>query len=661
MKRRTFIKYGITTATAATVLHGVEVPEAQAGPLAIGLSDPALQPLFTEPVTNALSDAFKFVGKLEDDDDNCGALTKTEYKIEIRQIVQETGLVDAAGVRLATTVWGYGAKNVPASWPGRTVEVQAFEHVEIKWKNKLQDAAGPLPHLLPVDESIHWCYGLPGYETVTVATDGVPVVTHVHGAHVNAASDGNPEYFFGLTTASRGPRWTQKKYTYHNSQAAGALWYHDHALGITRLNVYAGLAGFYIIRDSLDTGLHDNPLGLPAKEYEHGYVVQDRMFTDTGALFFPALPGDPTYADFITAMGATPPPGQPTVLAEFFGDHIVVNGKIWPKVDVEPRNYRLRLLNGCDSRFMRLRFREVPMNDTDFTNASDPLPFYVIGSDQGLLATPVEVTEVDFMPAERLDIVFDFGSVSPCSRIIVENILGDIPFNGTLPNLDPNQGEVFFDRRTDRVMAFDVVAPLSAIADNFVAGSVVSNYTRNNNPVDKVRKLALFEGTDEFGRLQPMLGTAEPVMDVTGAVVNGTLPWHMPITENPALGATEIWEIHNVTEDAHPIHVHLIHFDILDRIPIDQNATVVVPQDVVQHNGAIGVGRRIETLVVDSANPSPPLATELGPKDMVIALPWTVTRIKMTFDKPGRYVWHCHILSHEDHDMMRPFHIGPVA
>ena len=183
--------------------------------------------------------------------------------------------------------------------------------------------------------------------------------------------DGNPEFFFSPGHEIIGPQWqgnAEKDFIYSNDQEAGTLWYHDHALGITRLNVYAGLAGFYILRDDQDTGLPDNPLGLPAGPYELGYAIQDRMFTEDGQLFYPAYEDDPFWDDFITGEGATPPiPGGPSALAEFFGDHMVVNGKIWPKTDVEPRNYRVRLLNGTDSRFLVIQLRAVPAGDTDLS------------------------------------------------------------------------------------------------------------------------------------------------------------------------------------------------------------------------------------------------------------------------------------------------------
>jgi len=646
MKRRDFLKFSLTASTtgaAASLVGGsVLFNRAYAASLGIGLSDPAIQDMFTQKAINFLKSGLKFKAE------------RSIYNVSIQQAVQMTGLKNATGAPLSTTIWGYADRGKRATWPGKTFEVRSNRPVTVNWSNELTDALGtPLPHILPVDKSLHWCYSLHGYEAVDIETDGVPLVQHLHGGHSDPAVDGNPEYFSGTTVASRGPRWVSDSYVYDNSQDAGTLWYHDHALGITRLNVYAGLAGFYIIRDAMDTGRHNNPLNLPAKRYELGYCIQDRMFKDDGELFFPAFEGDPAWDDFITAQGATPPiPGGPSALAEFFGDHIVVNGKLWPKANVEPRNYRIRLLNGCDSRFMRLRFRSVPLGDIDFANASAPLEFFVIGSDQGLLKSPARVTEVDFLPGERLDVVFDFAVAGLGCRVIVENILGDSPFGGDLPG----PGDVFPDRRTDRVMAFDVVRPLNtSIADNF-SSQIEGTFQGIPQDAQRVRKLGLYEGTDQYNRLMPMLGTAEPVTDVAGDIVDGSMVWGVPITENPNLGDTEIWEIYNATGDAHPIHVHLVHFEILRRNKFTADA---VEQPVHTHDGGVGVGFRLENIVVDTVTPVRVLDAEQGPKDMVLCYPGEVTLIKMKFDKPGRYVWHCHILSHEDHEMMRPFHVGP--
>ena len=215
-------------------------------------------------------------------------------------------------------------------------------------------------------------------------------------------------------------------YRYDNDQPAGNLWYHDHALGITRLNVYAGMAGFYIVRDDLDTGQPGNPLKLPAFPYEMGLAIQDRMFQKNGRLFYPAFPSDPFWEDFITGEGLeNDEVPKPSALAEFFGDHMVVNGLIWPKADVEPRNYRLRLINGCDSRFLVYRFRAVPAGATDLSNAGAPLPFYVIGSDQGLASAATQTDTLVHEPGGRYDIIFDFKNLQGM-RIIMENV-GETP------------------------------------------------------------------------------------------------------------------------------------------------------------------------------------------------------------------------------------------
>ena len=331
---------------------------------------------------------------------------------------------------------------------------------------------------------------------------------------------------------------------------------------------------------------------------------------------------------------------------------MLVNGIIWPKYSVEQRQYRVRFLNGTDSRFMRLRLRLVAAGVTD-PAAGVVLPFYVIGSDQSLRASAALVDQVDFMPGERLDLVIDFKDAPPGSRVIVENLLGDAPFGGDLPAPE----DLFPDRRTDRVMAFDVELAFNAmVADTHISDGYAlgGGGTLAATPV-RTRKLALFEGSDEYGRLQPLLGTAEPVMDVEGNPVEGAIPWHAPITENPGLGDTEIWEIYNATGDAHPVHVHLVHFEVINREGFTATA---VEQPVIQHNGTEGVGFRLESIVTDGIIRGPD-ASEQTRRDMVMALPGEVTRIKMRFDKPGRYVWHCHILSHEDHEMMRPFHVGP--
>jgi FtsP/CotA-like multicopper oxidase with cupredoxin domain len=613
-----------------------------------------------------------------------------------------------------TTIWGYGDKNT-YTWPGRTFQVQSGVPLEVMWENKLLDAnEKPLPVFLTgkdntasgfgdytgrsvADESLHWAYSLEGYTQYDLVTHGVPIVPHVHGAHTDFHSDGNPEFFFSPGYVVRGPQWVGKKFLYDNSQPAAAVWYHDHSLGLTRLNVYAGLAGFYIIRDEIDTGLPGNQHGLPVFPYEAAFAIQDRMFKEDGELFYPAFPGDPFYEDFITGEGASLPgdqfpDGGPTALAEFFGDHMLVNGKIWPKFEVEPRNYRLRFLNGCDSRFLAVQFFEVGPGVTELPNDGEPLSFTVIGSDQGLASSPTDLDTLLIETGARYDIFFDFKNVAEGNRVIMKNIGGDEPFGGEIPGM-----QVFGE--TDRIMAFDVVLPLSTdhpdtSPQGINFGPVIPAPTR-------VRKVALFEGLDEYGRLQPLLGTAEPATDFRGDPIfwpatppyqsaglvgqmEGTVAWHSPTTENPVLGTTEEWEIWNVSGDAHPVHLHLVNFQVVSRseisydstcgeeppcvydeesIPDEPDGVYLVKQNLVQHNGLLGSGFRIANKEGNEGPelPPPDHYFENAPKDMVTALPGQITRIRATFDKPGRYVWHCHILSHEDHEMMRVMHVGPGA
>ncbi len=715
ISRRDFIKLTGLTAGVGVLAPGgmVRSPigstaRALAATQGPGLSDPAMQPKFAALVPNALDPTFIY------------DTSKGSIKVGVGQAIQQTGLVAPDGVTpVPTTIWGYGDKKL-YTWPGRTFQVRSYEPVEVKWENNLKN----LPYLITgkdnstipdgiggfygnytgrpvVDTSLHWAYSLMGYTGYDIAKDGVPIVAHVHGGHSNSIYDGNPEFFFSPSYTIRGPQWVDKKYLYDNSQPAGTVWYHDHALGITRLNVYAGMAGFYIIRDDFDTGLPGNPLNLPAFPYEAAFAIQDRMFKANGELFYPAFPGDPFYADFITGEGAVLPPntfpgGGPTGLAEFFGDHMVVNGKIWPKMDVEPRNYRLRFLNGCDSRFLVAQFFAVPPGATDFSSATGPLPFTVIGSDQGLASSPTPVDTLLLETGSRYDVIFDFKQVAAGSRVIMKNIGGDEPFGG----FDPDDPPVPVFGETDRIMAFDVVLPLDqGVADvtptGISFGPAVPAPTR-------LRKVALFEGMDEYGRLQPLLGTAEPATDHTGSPIywpntavyssvglvgqmEGSIAWHSPTTENPALNSTEEWEIWNVTGDAHPVHLHLVNFEILgrDEIKFDSNAdddgfiptgsvpandgTYLVSQPTVQHNSVAGdpatygTGFRIVNPQKGASVTRPAEYVENAPKDMVTALPGQITRIKATFDKPGRYVWHCHILSHEDHEMMRVMHVGPGA
>ncbi|WP_162040055.1 multicopper oxidase family protein [Gloeothece citriformis] len=560
-------------------------------------------------------------------------LTGTQLSIPIAANSHDFGL-GLAGVT-TTPTWGYGG----ATYLGPTIVAQSGTPINIDWINNLTGNINA--HLLPVDTTIHWAH----------PSSGIPVVTHLHGGKNLSLSDGLPDAWV-TNTGQRGrlaqPATTGSgnslTYKYPNEQEAATIWYHDHALGITRLNVYAGLAAFYIIRDAFDTGAPDNPLGLPTSPYEQLIVIQDKLFTTIGELFYPASNADLA----LLAPNAPVFPGNapyPSVLPEFFGNTIVVNGVAWPKMTVEPRLYRLRLLNGCDTRFLNLFFN------------GNLVQMYQIGTDQGLLNAPVPVKAVTIAPGERADLLVDF------TRAVGRNV--------TLQNNAPGTFKrpiVVDPKTTGQIMQFQVGATVGNTTNNLVPVTLrppaSPTITIPPTPTQPPRQLALFEwlplnqNPPEYGRLTPLLGTV-----ADGAILwEGNLPETMTFvgteitggglyyTENPRAGSIETWEIYNTTVDNHPIHLHLVRFQILDRQKF--TATQLTPISPL-------------TNIKFQGKAIPPAPEEAGWKDTVICPPGQVTRIVVKFElpseetTPAEYVWHCHILSHEDNEMMRPFVVEP--
>ena len=500
------------------------------------------------------------------------------YEIAARPFRGWVGLVDPRTRRpLETTLWGYDG-----AYPGPTFVVRRGEPVTVRWTNALVADGRMLPHLLPVDRTIHMAHthsGPPG---------GTPIVTHLHGGHVESESDGEPEAWFTPGFAERGPTFAKEVYRYDNDQEAATLWYHDHALGLTRLNVGAGLAGFYLIRDE-----NEDRLGLPAGDSEIPLLIQDRTFTARGELF---IASHPAHA------GAPDPSIQP----EEFGAGILVNGMLWPYESVEPRRYRLRILNGSDSRFYSLAFEP-------------RLPLVMIGTDAGLLESPVVLDRLVLAPAERADVIVDFSHASVRGRTAMLLNTAPTPFPRGAPPAP---------RTTGRVMAFRVAA-IAAKDESRVPDRLRREPLPDLRPTAPIRELVLFEGKDPHGRLKPLLGTLR----------EGAKTWHDPVTEDPLLGAVEAWDVYNATPDTHPIHVHLVQFRVVGHRRFEGEPN---------ESGVLGEIRWIE-------EDRPPGADERGLKDTVRVPPGTRTRILARFDLPGRFVWHCHILSHEDHEMMRPF------
>lgn len=581
-------RFGIFCVVAMFLALCTPVREARAQ---VSVLDPASQPRFVNPLPRPT---------------RINATGGGQLTVTMAETRQHLGLFDPmTGEPLMTTVWGYDFGAGP-TYPGATIEARKDVDLDVLWQNQL-----PFAHLLPVDDSLHWAFSEPtDGEYRTIAMDGVPTVVHLHGGHTQSDSDGLPESWYTPGFTLRGPHFSRTSdgtrygtplpFHYDNDQDAATLWYHDHALGITRLNVYAGLAGFYLLRDANEAALIATNR-LPTGPYEVELVIQDRMFTSDGELFYPSDPPVPGAPD-------------PSVHAEFFGDIMLVNGMAWPVLEVEPREYRFRMLNGSDSRFYDLSLM-----------SPDGVPFYQIGSDTGLLDQPAERYQMLLAPGERLDMVVDFSDPRLSGHTLILRNMAKAPFPSGQPANPQTAGQI---------MAFRVTATV----DTSVYPLTTLPASLRPTAIDRLvqtgitRQLILFEGVDEFGRLRPMLGTADA----------GALRWDAPITETPSLDDVEIWELYNVSADAHPIHLHLVSFQILDRRRFSAN----VDPDTGALSNIRFRGQR-----------QPPPPGENGFKDTVVAPPGQVTRIIARFDRPGRYVWHCHILSHEDHEMMRPYYV----
>ena len=499
-------------------------------------------------------------------------------------------------------------------------------------------------------------------------------MTHLHGASgVGDESDGYAEawylpsagnipagyategtwydFFAGKAASNFGVAWGPgfATFQYPNDQRESTLWYHDHVLGMTRLNVYAGPAGFFLVRGGPegDKAVLDSRTGrtavLPGPApnegdqfppnktyYEIPIAVQDRSFNTDGSLFYPdtRVFFDEIVRDYI-------PDGEfsPIWNPEFFGNMIMVNGNTWPFQTVERRRYRLRFLNGCQSRFLILDFANIP-----------GVEVWQIGNEGGFLAAPVNLAangnQLLMGLAERADLIVDFTNVA-AGNYVLGNLGPDEPFGGGVPGVDfpiadPDEhrpgagvpGRAGCGAGPDDPAA--VPRPPGhhppRRRDNSAAGA-------DREVGHRLRRETATRSTDRSKRSSAL---------VTDGMSDERL-WMDPVSENPAVGATEVWEFYNTTADAHPMHIHEVTFQVVNRegLVLDEDGEVVQP---IQLTGSI----------------TPPEPSEDGWKDTVIAYPGQVTRLRLHFTNPGQFVWHCHIVEHEDNEMMRPYRIGPV-
>jgi FtsP/CotA-like multicopper oxidase with cupredoxin domain len=679
--RRTFVAW-VGGASAGYYLFGrspgMSAPEALAQ-IPGGTLDPASVPKFQTPML--IPPVMPRAGTIT----MPGGKPADYYEISMRQFAQQ---ILPAGLP-RTTVWGYGAVTSASSRglllhhaPSLTIEAMWKRPVRIKWINELVDANGHFrPHLLPVDPTLHWANppgGTAGRDmrptfadTPGPYTGPVPIVTHLHGsAGVGDESDGYAEawylpaandipggyategtwhdFFKGKAQSKFGVAWGPgfAVFQYPNDQRESTLWYHDHALGMTRLNVYAGPAGFFLVRGGPDgdKAILDSRSGTTAvlpgpapnegdrfpsnkTYYEIPIAVQDRSFNTDGSLFYPD-----TRAFFDGITEYIPDTDvSPIWNPEFFGNMIMVNGNTWPFQTVEQRRYRLRFLNGCQSRFLILDFGDIP-----------GVEVWQIGNEGGFLAVPVNLTADNgnrllMALAERADLIVDFTNV-PAGNHVLANVGPDEPFGGGAPDEDFDSAD---PASTGLVMQFRVVpavAPDSTTPPQFLVLPAITRLTGG-----APRPLALLEQASELFEDAPVeaqLGTVAGDPN-TGTGVTTAMGWEEPVSENPAVGATEVWELYNATADAHPMHIHEVAFQVVNR-------------------QGITVDEEDGTVRVDAGSPpTPPEPWEDGWKDTVVAYPGQVTRLRLRFTNAGQFVWHCHIVEHEDNEMMRPYRIGP--
>ncbi|KAI8538950.1 hypothetical protein RHMOL_Rhmol09G0143200 [Rhododendron molle] len=490
-----------------------------------------------------------------------------------------------------TPVFSYGTSKRTATIPGPTIEALNQVDTYVTWRNHL-----PKKHILPWDPTIPTA--LPANK------EGIPTVVHLHGAIGEPQSDGHAESWFTARFKEKGPTWTKKKFHYYNNQQPGNLWYHDHAMGLTRVNILAGLLGAYVIRDPKI----EAPLGLPhGDEFDRPLVVFDRGFRTDGSLYMNSTGNNPSIH----------PQWQP----EYFGDAIIVNGKAWPRMIVRRRKYRFRIINASNARFFKFFF----------TNG---LGFIHVGSDSTYHERPVMLKEILLAPSEIADVIVDF-SESKSDSVILGN---DAPY--PYPTGDP------VNEANSKVMKF-LVKQQHEVDSGRVPEELIKYPSADLSRASETRYIAMYEYTSDID---------EP----THLYLNGK-SYEKPVTEMPKVGTMEVWNVINLTEDNHPLHIHLGLFVVLDQtelVDMDQ-----FKECMMKMNDAIKCqiskyarGKRVKVL-----------AHEKGWKNVYKMTPGFVTKILVRFSyihtnssyafdataEPG-YVYHCHILDHEDNVMMRP-------
>ena len=486
-----------------------------------------------------------------------------------------------------TKTWGYGG----FGYLGPTIETRQNQLVGVKWVNNLPNST---VHFLGNDPRVRAISGMTG------KPEGIASV-HVHGSQTAEDYDGGPERWY--------PSGNSFEQWHPNSHDARMMWYHDHAMGSTRLNIYAGLAALWFIRDD-----YEDSLNLPGGDYEIPLVLQDKDFDSSGQLIY----NDPW-------------------IPEFFGRFITVSGTCWPKLAVEPRKYRFRILNGSQARYFSLFL-------------DNNIPMYQIGCEGGFLPSTVtysgQANPLVLGIGERADVLIDFSGYA--DQEIVLNNNAPIPYEG---GVSPGGGLINnpSDPFGDKVMKFIVGNKLKTVNKNDTSTiPMTPKKTKYLLREDVVKER--FITLNQF--LDPDHGFDDPQampMHLNGRSFMDSAP-----TENPRLGSVEIWNFINLSPDNHPMHMHLINFQVLERIPFNAAGYSAIFGDD-QPNPEFDMS----TLYTGA--PVPPHPSELGWKETVKVYVGMITRVIVLFEGfSGNFVYHCHILDHEENNMMQYMTVLPA-
>lgn len=644
----------------------------------------------------------------------------------LRRVDGEKIMDPATGKEIVTKTWGYEINNVFLGIYGTTVEAVKGTQLTFKYVNDIREEVNgvkgtgkPLTkHLLEVDPTV---------DGSSMGEPQVRLSPHLHGGDVAWTSDGHPLSWV-TNDSSVQAKWAapadpakgfpgrpatnaQPDFIYPNSQSAATLWFHDHSMGITRLNAYAGVAAFYLIKDpavegvgalaNLPKGRYDNPVApsLKSDEFDLPIVIQDKDFNDDGSLVFKTFKNRGAYSyELLTDQNGTP---VASLRPEMFGGVVVVNGKAWPYKEVKTQAYRLRLLNGSDSRFFNIYLQDYDTGEIitpAVAAAAGPgltWPVVQIAAEQGYGDHAVDVMTgpgedgLLLSNGARSDIIIDFAHPVFKGRNIIVRNDAPAPFSGFFgPEFD--DPETLDQKTTGKVMLFKVAntvgvpspllaaaGPATSLRTALVPYGAFPNLTptRAAGP----RYLDFQEQVDSsHAVVDPATGGMGPRMEL----LLNNMHFSDPITEKPKLNDVEEWVFINATPDVHPMHIHLVKFEVVEKGYID---TETYPDAYTKADGvALPIIRRPEAFIEnaepgeaeDSAGPNSVYRLSAVEKmfwrDTVPVPPAGVAleaftkvenpgyvKVRAVFSRPGGYVWHCHILSHEENEMMRPFLVVP--